>query len=158
MDILKWIKGMHIERFFQHVLGLTPEDQKFTDDAVKKAVYFVDKIKNFVNSPTVDVATNWFPGDWDNKAVAAGRDALNTILDGMLEGQECSSKPTLEEKLLCAVEKVVPQGNSRAKFWHDLASDLARIFSDGKLTLSDGFILVEIAFRELLSKKFKAAA
>lgn len=151
MQIGKWIKGWRLDKFFNHLFS---DNHVENDIAIQKAVELVERLKSFVDKPQIDIVTNLIPGNWDAALVSKVRYALPFVIGALVKGQICNDKPTLEEKLACVVALATTKSNDeKAKFWHSLASDFARILSDGKITISDAFILVEIAYRELVKNK-----
>jgi hypothetical protein len=141
--------GQKISQFVMNILVKKPTVEEIS----KTSVIVLDKIRSIVYSNTVKDVTEAFPGDWDNKLVEQAK----SVLERAANFHACAHQPDLISKLRCYFDAIsLKEEAERALAWHGLAALIGNVAADGKLTISDLFIGVEWAFRELFPKKVKA--
>jgi hypothetical protein len=112
--------------------------------AVHLGVIITENIKNFVDSPLVDVLTDVIPGDTDDKIKQALRTGLPILLINLKLAQNCSASTNPHEITKCAI-KTLQNLDSEIKsaYLHNLSVLISRLVADGKLNWSDGVCIVE---------------
>lgn len=141
-----------MDKFFKELFTNANNEQ--LKDFAAKAVILVNNIKDYSNSTNVDFITAIVPGDWDNELVYKVRKVLPIVIETVSMIGGCASQPTLGGKVVCMVNLIkVKEENERTKFWHGLAASIGVALSDGKLTVSDLFLVLEPIFREITKKK-----
>lgn len=151
MNILKWIKGWRLDKALKSIF--TDANNEELKDVATKAVILVNNFKNYVDHPGMNVVTALIPGDWDNATVNKVKKVLPVVINGLASAGPCIAQQSWGKKVECIVALVkVKEDNEKAKFWHGLASSIGAALSDGKLTISDLFLVIEPIFRQLKTK------
>ena len=123
--------------------------------AINIGVVITENIKNFVDSPVVDVLTAIIPGDIDDQIKDWLRAKLPVILAQLKLADSCSGLTDPSEITKCAI--VVLQGldgDIKSAFLHNLSILIAEVAADGKLTWSDGVTILEWYYQN----EYKTAA
>lgn len=151
MNILGWIKGWRLDKFFKNLLT----DNKELKDITAKAVLLVEKIKGYAENPTTDMIVAIIPGDWDAALVAKVKIIIPKVLKAFAKNSPCLDKATLGERVACLIGNIKqnPDAGERTKFFHELVGAIGVALSDGKFTLSDLFLFAETLYRFLFKKK-----
>lgn len=120
-----------IKKFFE---GLEPKAK----EAIAIGVTVVDKMKEFFDSETPDIITSIIPGTLDDKIKDAIRAALPKIVMELQLAAKCMDETEPDKIVACALETL--KGISpefRKDFYDSLATQIALVAADGKLTWDD---------------------
>ena len=112
--------------------------------AIHIGVVVTEAIKTFVDSPAADVLTAIIPGDIDDEIKVLLRDKLPAILTELKLADSCGVLTDPNQITACAIQ--VLQGldsDIKSAFFHNLSIFIAQVAANGKLTWSDGVMLLE---------------
>ena len=116
--------------------------------AIHIGVLITENIKMFVDSPAADILTAIIPGDIDDEIKTLLRAKLPVILTELKLADSCGTLTDPVQITLCAV-KILQQlsGDVKSAFLHNLSIFIAQVTSKGKLTWSDGVLILEWYYR-----------
>lgn len=149
MDILSFFKKLLAK--IKSIFNGLPADLK---QAIHIGVVITDNFKNFVESPVADVLTAIIPGDIDDRIKQTLRIMLPAILLRLTlidVKTDTASNETIVGEAVKAFHKLDP--SISPAFLHTFSILIAQVAADGKLSWSDGAILVEWYYKN----KYKAA-
>ena len=125
--------------------GLKPELKK----AISIGVEVVEKMKQYVARPGVDVLTAIIPGDLDDRIKERLREWLPRILAEMKLVERCMDETDPQKVVECGVLTLQQitgdwiSDSARKNFYDSLAVMVAQVASDGKLDWSDAKIILK---------------
>jgi len=112
--------------------------------AIHIGVVVTENVKQFVDSPAVDILTTLIPGDIDDAIKKLLRAKLPTILTELKLADSCAGLTDPAEITACAVKILQGlDGDVQSAFVHNLSIMVAQVAADGKLSWSDGVYLLE---------------
>ena len=112
--------------------------------AIHIGVLVTENIKNFVDSPAMDVLTTIIPGDLDDDIKTWLRSKLQAILTELKLADSCNGLTGPEQITTCAIKVLQGlDGDVKSSFLHSLSILIAQVAADGKLTWSDGVTILE---------------
>jgi hypothetical protein len=112
--------------------------------AIHIGVLVTENIKTFVDSPVVDILTAIIPGDIDDQVKILLRNKLPEILTELKLADSCGGLTDPQEITSCAVKVLQGlAGDIKSAFLHNLSILIAQTAADGKLTWSDGVMILE---------------
>lgn len=125
----------------QSLFNSFPADLK---TAVHIGVVVTEAIKNFIDSPTADVFTAIIPGSIDDEIKDWLRCKLPEILTELKLADNCSPLLTPQQITVCSIKILQGlDGDLKSAFLHNLSIMIAQVAADGKLTWSDGVMIIE---------------
>lgn len=153
--------GKLLRKIWKWVNKLWRSLDKEIEELIPLATKFVQGFKKAVESHQVGYALEIvkfiIPGDWDDK-----------IIDKVMKlGKEYVPKVALqlgiidsvlgivdENEQMIAVVEVLKGANDDLKsdYWHELAQQILKALSDGKLTLGEAGALVEYHYKNYIQK------
>lgn len=135
--------GLWIKNFFTKSFD-------FLEINAAKAVKIVDAVKAAVNNPLIDMVTSLTLTPVDNMAVATVRHYVAKVAEQMLIAEKIIGINKTEAQILKELTKYLADKSpdARAKFYVELAGELAVILSDGKITLSEAISLTQLVFSQ----------
>jgi hypothetical protein len=144
-QIIIWIKSN---------LGNLLDQFKITSNT---AVLIVGKLKTIVESDVVDIAVDLIPGNIDNLIVDKARIILPIVIKklSLVSGiaQDSTTNSEAVSKFIEYLRGLEPEG--RKAFWVTLAAEINIALSDGKLSFSEGVILTQLIYTELVVSRNK---
>lgn len=137
----------HIKKVFE---GL-PSELK---SAIHIGVVVTDNIKNFIESPGADILTAIIPGEVDDDIKVWLRAKLPSILVELKLADSCSGLTDPADITTCAVKVLQGlTGDIKSAFLHNLSILVAQVAADGKLSWSDGVVILQWYYQN----EYKAA-
>jgi hypothetical protein len=138
LDILKWIRGMHL---FDKI---SPE----LKTAIHIGVIVVEKIKQFIETPLADVVTAIIPGEIDDTVKNLLREYLPRLFVELRLADSCVDLTDPNEIVACALKTLQQiEGDFKNAFLHDISILVAQVAADGKLDWMDGVYLTEYYYQ-----------
>lgn len=132
-EIGKWVKGWRLDKLFTK----TEAGEISVQEAVTKATDFLTKVQTFINSPESSILAALLGDNYTSVVIKA-----NVILPEILANLEgVKVLPDVAEKLENYKFADDPKRN---KIYHDIVTCAALIFSDGKLSISDAAIALQL--------------
>jgi hypothetical protein len=123
--------------------------------AIHVGVVITENIKNFVDSPAADILTAIMPGDLDDQIKGWLRAKLPTILTELKLADSCNSLTDPQQIIACAIKVLQGlEGDVKSAFLHNLSIFIAQVAADGKLSWSDGVLILEWYYKN----EYKTAA
>ena len=123
--------------------------------AVHIGVVVTENIKNFVDSPAADILTAIIPGTVDDQVKAWLRGKLPGILTELKLADSCGTLTDPQEITKCAVKVLQGlDGDVKSAFLHSLSILIAQVAADGKLSWSDGVLILQWYYKN----EYKTAA
>jgi len=123
--------------------------------AIHIGVLVTENIKIFVDSPAADILTTLIPGNIDDAIKNLLRAKLPVILTELKLADSCSELTDPEQITQCAIKVLQGlNGDVRSAFLHNLSIFIAQVAADGKLTWSDGVLILEWYYQN----EYKTAA
>jgi len=123
--------------------------------AVHIGVVVTENIKNFVDSPAADILTAIIPGTADDQVKAWLRGKLPGILTELKLADSCGALSDPQEITKCAVKVLQGlDGDVKSAFLHSLSILIAQVAADGKLSWSDGVLILQWYYKN----EYKTAA
>ena len=123
--------------------------------AVHIGISVVENIKAFIDSPVADILTAIIPGDLDDKMKENLRRALPVWLQALRLADDTFSlkdPQAIMETALQSIRELDPVIS--AGVYHQLSILIAQVAADGKLTWSDGVVVLEYVYKN----EYKAVA
>ncbi len=110
--------------------------------ALQIGITITENIKNFVDSPIVDILTSIIPGNIDDVIKDKLRASLPVLLTELklVESSLSLTQPDLIVKAAIAVIQTMDK-NIKPGILHQLSILMAQVAADGKLSWSDGVLL-----------------
>lgn len=145
-----------IKNFIKNILDLFRQWYKQAEDFVKDnvhvAVVFTEGLKKFVENPVGDFLLTFL----DDKVPIDLKEKVKQVLPKVLvtlhiidNCQELS----FDDTLICVAAQMEKMSKeTKDHFLHSLSVELARVLSDGKLTLGEAIALVEWYYRSYVKK------
>lgn len=131
--IKHWITGMHLERIFQKKTG----GQIDVSEASGKAADFLEKVQEFINSPTADLLD-----DLLGEEAQAQIEHVKTELPGIIAKlREVHNLPDISEQL---DDYRFADDDHRNRLYHSIIKCAATVFSDGALSLLDAVAVIDL--------------
>jgi hypothetical protein len=141
----------NIWREIKSIFENFPEDLKA---AVHIGVLVTENIKNFVDSPAMDVLTAIIPGDIDDQIKNWLRAKLPEILTELKLADSCSGLADPGQITACAIKVLQGlDGDIKSSFLHSLSIFVAQVAADGKLTWNDGVTILEWYYQNEFKSK-----
>ena len=129
-----------------------PDEMK---TAIHIGVVITENIKNFADSPAVDILTAIIPGDIDDEIKNWLRAKLPTILTELKLADSCGGLTDPLQITACAIKVLQGlSGDVKSVFLHNLSIFIAQTASGGKLTWADGVSILEWYYQN----EYKTAA
>jgi hypothetical protein len=136
-----------MKRLFQKIKALFIRIKPQFQNTIETAVIVVQKVKDIINNPSVDVLTALTPFEQDERILKALRSAIGYVSD-MLSIADTDKSPSEQLKQIAAVlNERHPQ--FKKLFYRELAAALAHSLSDGKLTAWELFTLTQTAYKAI---------
>jgi hypothetical protein len=150
---------MSLKTFISKIWGEVKALFDGMSDELKTAVHIgvavTENIKTFVDSPAADVLTAIIPGGLDDNIKTWLRAKLPAILTELKLTDGCAGLADPNAITLCAVKVLQGlDGDLKSSFLHNLSIFIAQVAADGKLTWSDGVLILEWYYQN----EFKPAA
>jgi hypothetical protein len=134
------------------LFGGIPADMK---NAIQIGVVLTENIKNFVDSPEADILTALIPGDLDDDIKNWLREKLPIILTELKLADSCGNLTDPQQITQCAIKVLQGlTGDIKSAFLHNLSIFIAQVAANGKLTWSDGVMILEWYYQN----EYKATA
>jgi hypothetical protein len=116
--------------------------------AVHIGVTVTENIKQFVDSPFVDVLTAIIPGEIDDKLKQILRNGIPMLLINLKLADKCNFSTDSQETTKCAI-KILQNLDDEIKsaFLHNISVLISQLAADSKLSWSDGVCIVEWYYR-----------
>ncbi|WP_428330107.1 hypothetical protein [Mucilaginibacter sp.] len=113
-------------------------------NAIHIGVVLTENVKTFVDSPMADILTAIIPGDIDDEIKTWLRAKLPSILTELKLADSCKELTDPQEITKCAVKVLQGlDGDVKNAFLHSLSIFVAQVAADGKLSWSDGVLILE---------------
>jgi hypothetical protein len=123
--------------------------------AIHIGVIVTENIKTFVDSPAADVLTAIIPGDLDDEIKNWLRAKLPSLLTELKLADSCGGLTDPQQITQCAIKVLQGlTGDIKSAFLHNLSIFIAQVAAGGKLTWSDGVMILEWYYRN----EYKATA
>jgi len=123
--------------------------------AIHIGVVVTENAKKFIDSPAADILTAIIPGDIDDGVKTLLRVKLPAILTELKLADSCGGLTDPQEITKCAVAVLQGfDGDIKSAFLHNLSILVAQVAADGKLSWSDGVVVLEWYYQH----KYKAGA
>jgi hypothetical protein len=123
--------------------------------AIHIGVVVTEAVKTFVESPAADVLTAIIPGDIDDDVKTLLRAKLPIILTELKLADKCGALTDTNKITACAIQTLQGlDGDIKSAFLHNLSIFIAQVAANGKLTWSDGVMLLEWYYQN----QYKVAA
>ncbi len=145
--IFELLKGF-VSKVFGTVLDLFKQHAEL-------AVRITELLKNIADSPVTDIVTALIPTDIDNLIVAKLRIVLPFVLEKVALANNIAKEGKTHEEVISLVLKHLKKANvdSKKMFWISFAAELNVALSDGKITFSEGIILSQLVYNEIVKNK-----
>lgn len=132
-EIGKWIKGWRLDKIFSSTKAADISIQ----EAAQKASDFLVNVQGFIISPEADILEVLLGDKWQEIA-----DKANEILPEVIADlEEIKIIPDIAIKL---EDYTFFEDEEKDKLYHDIVTSAALIFSDGKLSISDAAIALQL--------------
>ena len=132
-EIGKWIKGWRLDKIFSSTKAADISIQ----EAAQKASDFLVNVQGFIISPEADILEVLLGDKWQEIA-----DKANEILPEIIADlEEIKIIPDIAIKL---EDYTFFEDEEKDKLYHDIVTSAALIFSDGKLSISDAAIALQL--------------
>lgn len=132
-EIGKWIKGWRLDKIFSSTKAADISIQ----EAAQKASDFLVNVQGFIISPEADILEVLLGDKWQEIA-----DKANEILPEIIADlEEIKIIPDIAIKL---EDYTFFEDEEKDKLYHDIVTCAALIFSDGKLSISDAAIALQL--------------
>lgn len=132
-EIGKWIKGWRLDKIFSSTKAADISIQ----EAAQKASDFLVNVQGFIISPEADILEVLLGDKWQEIA-----DKANEILPEIIADlEDIKIIPDIAIKL---EDYTFFEDEEKDKLYHDIVTSAALIFSDGKLSISDAAIALQL--------------
>lgn len=146
-----------MKKFFQKVAGLwrklTGKAKKFVQDNIEPAIKVVNLLKDAVENPAMSFLVAITPFGWDDVALRHAKNILPLALLelNLLKDATGKSNSEMIKQIIEEVRKYTK--SEKAKFYEDLATKLAVMLSDGKISTEEAAELVKFIYEEKFKNK-----
>jgi len=138
-----------IKKILQFLKRLFSRTKFLIQQFVTPAVATVEKLKQLMDSPAVDVLTAIIPGNADNLIASRIRVLLPKVLQVLRISDECLKLEHADEIIQCAVNKLKTYDpDAQAAKFHSIAALLAHYLSDKRITWSEAVHLAEMVYKD----------
>lgn len=132
-EIGKWIRGWRLDKIFSSTKGADISIQ----EAAQKASDFLVNVQGFIISPEAEILEVILGDTWKDIV-----DKANEILPEVIADlEEIKIIPDVAVKL---EDYKFFEDEEKDKLYHDIVTCAALIFSDGKLSISDAAIALQL--------------
>ena len=132
-EIGKWVKGWRLDKAFSH----NAVGEISIQEAAAKTVNFLTTVQNYINSPESSLLGAILGDNYHSLVVSA-----NVVIDEILPNlRGLAVLPDIATKL---ENYRFAEDDHRNKIYHDIVTSATLIFSDGKLSISDAAIALQL--------------
>jgi hypothetical protein len=150
---LNWVKGFDLGKFFKGLVNGDEKQAELLKENTIKSSEFVNNIRAWLMSPTMDIYTAVIPGEWDNELKESAKTFLDKVVGMYAPLINCMNEMTVGDQLMCIYGKLNEAGTLKVKgFWLELGTLAAMIFSDGKLDYGDAVTAGKFVWEKVTSK------
>lgn len=123
------------------------------------AIQLVENMQNYYDDGTVDVLTKIIPGQTDNRLAEEVRKLLPDLLIDLHLTNDCLHAGDTNAIIQCGIRTLQNSSKDAKKILtHGIAVKLVEVFSDGKVTWSEGVGLAEYIFQYIFKRRPAVAA
>jgi hypothetical protein len=131
---------------------LTPE----LKDILKHSTAIVERIKDFIASPTADLLTAIIPSEIDDVIKKKLRQILPILFTQLQLVNKCAGETDPNKIIACALETLSQLDTDiQNAYFHSIAVMIAQILADGKLNWADAVTIVQWYYDNFVKMKLK---